>query len=315
MALETHPCSPKKPPSSAPAERVEVSVLLGWRQDMLRLGGEPSSFDWLLDGAGGLNSWQLRSLLIQRTGQVDLRCSRSDIERLWRRHLAEFVPLQYLMGRCWWRNFELAVGPSVLIPRPETEQMIDLALAKMQKAQQLESPDMPSSTVWADLGTGSGCLAMGLAQALPTSEGLAVDISPAALSQAHQNLRQANLLSQVRLIEGHWFEPLRPWWGHIELVVANPPYIPSQEIEDLDPIVRDHEPRLALDGGNDGLSALEQIAKQAPIALAPGGFLVVEHHHNQSEQVLQLLATHGLVDGAGHRDLEGQKRFASARKP
>jgi release factor glutamine methyltransferase len=101
----------------------------------------------------------------------------------------------------------------------------------------------------------------------------------------------------------------------LKLVVSNPPYIPSHQIDQLDPVVRDHEPRLALDGGHDGLSSIRTIAEAAPSALAPGGRLLLEHHHDQSDQVLSLLNEQGLVDCLFHLDLEGNKRFASARQP
>ena len=110
------------------------------------------------------------------------------------------------------------------------------------------------------------------------------------------------------------WEPLRPWWGRLDLVLANPPYIPSSVLAGLDPVVRDHEPPLALDGGADGLTALRAVLAGAPLALAPGGRLLMEHHHDQSHEVVQLLHAAGLSDIRVHRDLEGIARFASARR-
>jgi release factor glutamine methyltransferase len=156
---------------------------------------------------------------------------------------------------------------------------------------------------------------MALAEAWPTSQGLAVDLSEEALSQARINLHNAGVGHRVRLVQGSWLEALQPWWGRLKLVVSNPPYIPSHQIDQLDPVVRDHEPRLALDGGHDGLSSTRTIAEAAPSALAPGGRLLLEHHHDQSDQVLSILDERGLVDCQFHLDLEGNKRFASARQP
>jgi release factor glutamine methyltransferase len=229
------------------------------------------------------------------------------VESLWRRHLRGGDPVQYLVGVCPWRDLELAVAPGVLIPRPETELLVDLALGAWEGG-------LPPSR-WADLGTGSGCLAVALARALPTSQGLAVDLSAEALRQAAANLRRHGLESRVRLRQGDWWQAVEPWWGGLELVVANPPYIPSGLLAGLEPVVRDHEPRLALDGGADGLVAIRPLLAGAPTALAPGGLLVIEHHHDQSEAVLTLLRQAGLEASRPHHDLEGIARFALARRP
>lgn len=292
-------------------------MFLAWRKDLSRLGGELPALDWLLNGAAGISRAHLQTLLLDPNGQVDLRCPRLEVERLWRTHLSESVPLQYLVGRCCWRDFDLAVGPAVLIPRPETECMIDLAVEMLDRQARKAHPARGTSIspLWADLGTGSGCLALGLAQAFPKSQGLAVDISPEALMQAQRNLEEAGLTRRVRLIQGHWFTAVQPWWGQLQLVLANPPYIPSKEVELLDPVVRDYEPRLALDGGVDGLCAMRLLIKDAPKALKSGGVLLIEHHHDQSDQMLKLLGSHGLVDGQSHQDLEGHRRFVSARRP
>jgi release factor glutamine methyltransferase len=119
----------------------------------------------------------------------------------------------------------------------------------------------------------------------------------------------------VRLRQGSWWQPIAPWWGRLQLVVSNPPYIPTALLAELDPVVRDHEPALALDGGADGLAAIRCIAAGAQAALAPGGVLLLEHHHDQSEAALALLAAAGLEDCHAHRDLEGVLRFASGRRP
>jgi release factor glutamine methyltransferase len=288
-------------------ERLTGEELLAWRRDLLRLGGEGQALDWLLDMAAGLSPSAFQTLRLHPHRPIGLQISRDDLERLWREHLVSSAPLQYLVGRCSWRTFEMVVGPAVLIPRPETELLIDLATQLMA----ITGPTL----LWADLGTGSGCLAMALAEAWPTSQGLAVDLSEEALSQARINLHNAGVGHRVRLVQGSWLEALQPWWGRLKLVVSNPPYIPSHQIDQLDPVVRDHEPRLALDGGHDGLSSIRTIAEAAPSALAPGGRLLLEHHHDQSDQVLSLLNEQGLVDCLFHLDLEGNKRFASARQP
>jgi release factor glutamine methyltransferase len=285
--------------------------ILGWRRNLCEWGGDPGALDWLLDAAGGLSPACLRDLFLHPARLVSLRASKRAIEALWRQHLSEAIPLQYLVGHGYWRDFVVEVGPGVLIPRPETETMVDLAVDLWGEAKVW--PD--DGLLWADLGTGSGCLALGLAQAFPGRQGLAVDVSRVALDQARHNLARSGLLSRVRLIEGHWWQALQPWWGRLALVLANPPYIPSAVVDQLDPVVRDHEPRLALDGGADGLACLREIVATAPLALAPGGLLLLEHHHDQSQRVLDGLAHHGLVDRQAHADLEGHQRFVSGRRP
>ncbi len=303
-----------RPPQDEPPWALEAftgTEILRWRRNLREQGGDPEALDWLLDAAGGLTPATLRELVLHPERSVTLRASRQKIEVLWLQHLAEAVPLQYLVGHGYWRDFVVEVGPGVLIPRPETETLVDLAVALWGEAKSIPFDRL----LWADLGTGSGCLALGLAQAFPARQGLAVDVSRVALDQARHNLARAGLQSRVRLLEGHWWQPLQPWWGRLALVVANPPYIPSQVVDQLDPVVRDHEPRLALDGGADGLACLREIVATAHRALAPGGWLLLEHHHDQGQRVLDLLARHGLVDGQSHADLEGHQRFASGRRP
>jgi release factor glutamine methyltransferase len=278
--------------------------LLRWRRSLLQAGGRPTDLDWLLDRAAGVGWSQLQALRLQLNQPVQLQCSLLDLERLWSRHQRFQDPLQYLVGACSWRDLELAVAPGVLIPRAETELLVELAGACSQ-------PGGPA--LWADLGTGSGCLAVALARLWPSSEGIAVDLSAEALPQAAANLEAHGLGDRVALAQGSWWEPLAAQAGRIELAVANPPYIPTAIWRELDPLVREHEPSLALDGGADGLDAIRAIAAGAARALAPGGWLLLEHHHDQSPAVLALLRQAGLVETSSHRDLEGRLRFAVAR--
>jgi len=291
------------------SEQISGDQLLAWRRGLLAEGGRAADLDWLLDLGGGL-SWQaLQALRLHPERAVTLRWRRQRLETLWRRHLHGAEPLQYLVGRCPWRDLELRVAPGVLIPRQETEQLVDLALALLSTQAASASP-----LLWTDLGTGSGCLAIALGQALPGSRGFAVEASPQAERLARLNLAQAGLLGRVSLLAGDWWQPLEPWRGHLNLVVSNPPYIPSATMAELDPVVRDHEPSQALDGGADGLTAIRAIVAGAEGALAPGGLLVLEHHHDQSGFVLELLQRAGLDQVRAHRDLEGVCRFASARR-
>ena len=278
--------------------------LLAWRRRQLRRGGRSVDFDWLLELVGGVDWSTLQRLRIDPRRRVRLTASLAHLAALWSCHLDTAQPLQYLAGVCPWRDLNLAVAPGVLIPRQETELLVELAQARWTKA---------SSPLWADLGTGSACLAVALARLWPDSAGLAVDCSPDALQQAERNLRCHGLHQRVSLLSGSWWEPLRPWWGRLNVVVANPPYIPTAVWAELDRGVREHEPRTALDGGPDGLSAIRVIAAGAAKALASGGWLLLEHHHDQSDAVMRLLHDSGLNTVTAHCDLEGTRRFAVAR--
>ena len=150
---------------------------------------------------------------------------------------------------------------------------------------------------------------------LPGWDGHAVDLSPAALELARINLNALTTSRTWQLHQGSWWDPLDRWWGQFDLVVVNPPYIPSEVVEVLDPLVRDHEPRQALCGGEDGLDCCRAILERAPEALSPGGWLLLEHHHDQSDQVLGLMRSAGLVLSRACSDLSGVKRFAIARRP
>ncbi len=288
-------------------EWMDGEGLLAWRRSMIRLGGRRPDFDWLLDMVGGIPWADLQRLRVNPARNLRLHADRASLEALWRRHLQCAEPLQYLVGLCPWRDLELGVAPGVLIPRQETELLVDLALEGLARSR--------SEPFWADLGTGSGCLALALALALPMSCGVASDLSDEALRQAAANLARHRLQDRVQLCSGPWWQPLEPWWGRLDLVVANPPYIPSALVADLDPVVRDHEPRLALDGGADGLDSIRSIVAGAGRALAPGGMLLLEHHHDQSAAVLTLLDRFGLEKVSAHADLEGVARFAVARRP
>lgn len=308
MVPELHAPIPLRPAASAGEERLTGQELLHWRRQQLALGGAAADFDWLLDLGGGIPWSRLQACRLHPERPIRLDRGREAIASLWRRHLEGAVPLQYLIGHCPWRDLDLLVAPGVLIPRQETELLVDLALAGLPAARR------STPLRWADLGTGSGCLAIALARALPSAQGIAVDCSSEALAIADRNVQRAQVADRVALMRGSWWQPLQPWWGRLDLVVANPPYIPSALVSQLDPVVRDQEPLSALDGGVDGLSSIRSVVAGAPLGLARGGRLLLEHHHDQSEAVLGLLRGAGLIEVRHHPDIEGVRRFASARR-
>ncbi len=280
--------------------------ILLWRRKLLLKGGRFVDLDWLLDIEGGLNWSSLQQIRIDPSRALRMQKSLNYLADVWEEHLENQIPLQYLVRRCPWRDFELEVSPAVLIPRQETELLVDLALEKF---------DCRFTGCWADLGTGSGALGIALARSLPRATGHVVDCSKEALKLAEKNLNMLVPQGKVTLHLGNWWEPLRPWWGSIGLVVANPPYIPASVMAELEPIVRDHEPHIALCGGVDGLFACREIIRDAFAAISRGGWLILEHHHDQSDAVLKLLTQSGFTEVAFKNDLAGIKRFALGQRP
>jgi len=256
--------------------------------------------------------------LIARTTHIDklaLRLEQGDLDRdrlakleqLWQRRITEKIPVQYLVGSVTWRNLELTVTPAVLIPRPETELIIDLIV---------ELVNDPSAVGnWVDLGTGSGAIALGLAQVLPNCLIHAVDWSEDALSIAAINVANNHLVDRIKLDHGQWFEPLSELKLKINGMVSNPPYIPTAEIAHLQPEVAQHEPHLALDGGVDGLEAVQHLIDTAPAYLISGGYWIVELMAGQADIVRSRLKAQGSYNQIQtHFDRAGIERFVSARK-
>jgi len=261
--------------------------------------------DWLLQAITGLDRLSLRLAAMAETTSLNLPLTLAELSRLWQRRLNEHVPVQYLAGTTTWRHFELVVSPAVLIPRPETECLIDLATA-------ISSQDLEQGQ-WADLGTGSGAIALGLASIFPATTIHAVDCSAAALAVAQQNAQNLGLEKRIQFYQGSWLEPLKAFQGQFSGVVANPPYIPTAMIPDLQPEVACHEPQLALDGGVDGLDCLQEIIAIAPDYLQPGGVLLLEMMAGQAGAVSQLLHHQdSYCQIQIHPDLSGVERFASA---
>lgn len=212
-------------------------------------------------------------------------------------------PLAYLVGQVGFYGDLLTVTADVLVPRPETEDLVDWALEVLR--------DRASPKI-ADLGTGSGAIALALAGARPEAEIVAVDVSPAALSVAANNRQQLER-NNVAFICASWYEG----WASdnsLDLIVSNPPYIPAEDPHLVGDGVR-FEPRLALTDESDGLDAYRAIAAGALARLKPGGWLLVEHGHDQAAAVAALCMQAGLVNVSGRRDLSGNPRMTGGQKP
>ena len=264
-----------------PAEEVEILLKerLGWGPLERLLGRAPA-------GAGELLE---------------------EVEALWQQRVEKRVPLQYLLGKVEWAGLSLRVTPAVLIPRPETELLVE------QASLWLQANPLPPASCLADLGTGSGAIAIALAQRHPQLQLLAVDSSPQALAVAADNVAAYHLQERVQLLLGSWFVPLDPWRGRLRGLVSNPPYIPTGELASLMPEVRLHEPQQALDGGEDGLAHLRLLIQAAPDYLAPNSFWAVEVMRGQAPWVAEQLRERDCYRQIQvHRDLAGIERVVSA---
>lgn len=289
------------------SSRELVCWLQQQQQQANACGVAAQELDWLLAEVAGIDRLRLRLLSPQVDQPVEVAVSLERLTQLWQDRLQANVPVQYLAGSTPWREFQIQVGPGVLIPRPETELIIDLA------AQAAADHHPLQQGYWADLGTGSGAIALGLATQFPMAQIEAVDCSAAALVQAQANAEQAGLAEHIRFHQGQWLEPLTNLKGQFSGIVSNPPYIPTVEVETLQPEVRLHEPRLALDGGSDGLDCLRQIIAAAPAYLRPGGILLLEMMVGQGEAVRDLLTeAQAFCQIAIINDLGGRDRFAQA---
>ena len=271
----------------------------------------PAEVDWLLQEVASLDKLALRLESFKDRPQIQLTLSLSKLATLWQQRIDGRTPIQYLTGIAPWRHFLLAVSPAVLIPRPETESLIDLAVAAVQNTgvSQLQQGH------WADLGTGSGAIALGLAEAFPAANIHAVDCSSAALAIAQQNAQQLGFADQIQFYEGSWWEPLSALKGQLSGMVANPPYIPSSMVPQLQPEVAWHEPHLALDGGSEGLDYIRHLVNTSPDYLRPGGIWLIEMMAGQAPAVAELLHRQGSYCQIQiHADLAGIERFALAYK-
>ncbi|MFB8787436.1 MAG: peptide chain release factor N(5)-glutamine methyltransferase [Potamolinea sp.] len=288
-------------------------ALWQWRQNA-RLAAKDAGIpaaevDWLLLQVAGLDSLTLRLESFKGRSQIELQQPLDVLSQLWQRRLYERLPVQYLAEVTPWRHFSLKVSPAVLIPRPETEYLIDLAQAAANNSQ---TPQLIAGN-WADLGTGSGAIALGLADTFPNATIHAVDYSSAALAIAQQNAQQLGFSNKIHFYQGSWWEPLDALKGQFSGMVSNPPYIPSDELPQLQQEVKNHEPILALDGGIDGLDCIRQLIQTSAYYLCPGGVWLIEMMAGQAETVAELLDQQGSYYKIQiFSDLAGIDRFALA---
>jgi len=213
-------------------------------------------------------------------------------------------PIQYITGEQEFYGLALHVTPAVLIPRPETEHLVEAVLAELDSQKTLRV---------LDVGTGSCAIAIALAHHLPHAQIVATDISGATLKVAAENAVQHDVAGRIRFAESDLLQELPPSEALFDAIVSNPPYVPSAERDDMHPQVREHEPATALFAGADGLDIYRRLIPQARVALKPGGLLALEIGHGQRDAVASLLAGWEAVRFVD--DLKSIPRVALARRP
>jgi release factor glutamine methyltransferase len=229
---------------------------------------------------------------------------RSQFRELVRRRV-EGTPVAYLVGRKEFYKLSFEVNPAVLIPRPATESLVVRALELINP---LSGPRV------LDVGTGSGCIAISIVKQHPGATSVAVDVSGEALSVARRNAERHGVAGRIKFFTGDMYVGLTED-ATFDLIVSNPPYIPSAMIPKLMPGVRDHEPKLALDGGPDGLAIFDRLIAGAANRLTPGGWILVEIGFDQEPEALRRLAVvPGLISGPTFRDADGHPRVVVARR-
>ena len=211
-------------------------------------------------------------------------------------------PLQYIRGTQEFYGLEFEVTPDVLIPRPETEMIVERAIGFLNG---LGEPR------FLDIGTGTGCITISILKNLPNAAGVAVDISKDALAVAARNAERNGVAERLELIESDLFSNVPA--EKFDLIVSNPPYVPGNELAHLQPEVRDHEPHIALSDGRDGVSIIERIILDARHFLPVGGVLLMEMGFGQSERVLEFAIENGWIYAEVELDLQGIPRMLFAK--
>ena len=284
---------------------VSLEEFLIWKKKQLSKGGDQQSFAVLLDCIAGISISDQNLITINPNGNLYLKKNLEFLESVWDDHLLKSCPIQYLCGITFWRDLKLKVTNKVLIPRPETELIVDIVFNIFRKKSE--------KLLFAELGTGSGAISIALALAYPFSEGVATDIDHDALEIANKNFTNSSKQSNLKFYCGNWWSPLESFKGKLDLAISNPPYIPKDTYEKLPKEVKNFEPKVALLGGEDGLKHIREIIQKAPLYLKKNGWLILENHFDQSEKVKQLLIENKFTSIEIVKDLSGIGRFTIGR--
>ena len=284
---------------------ISVKEFLLWKKKQLSKGGDNQSFVFLIECIGGISKGDLNFLSLNPENKLYLKKNLDHLESIWHDHLLNSSPIQYLCGITFWRDLKLTVTNKVLIPRPETELIVDIVFNIFGKKS--------NKFLFAELGTGSGAISIALALAYPLSHGMATDIDQNALEVAIRNYRNSSKQSNLKFFCGNWWSPLESFKGKLDLAISNPPYIPRDTYEKLPKEVKNFEPKIALLGGEDGLKHIKEIIEKAPLFLKEKGWLILENHFDQSEKVKQLLIKNQFTSIEIVKDLSGIGRFTIGR--
>jgi release factor glutamine methyltransferase len=295
-------------PTPPPAANLSWTIrrILQWAEGYLKDRGiesPRSAAELLLAHALGTDRLHLYMHHDKPLEKTELAVFKEFIRRRIRRE-----PVAYIVGRKGFWSLDLNVTPAVLIPRPETECLVEAALAFLAG----RAP-VPAARIL-DLGTGSGAIVLALASDLPLPHFFASDVSSEAVAVARRNAAAAGLSDRVRYFVGDWLSAVRPD-AVFDLIVSNPPYVPRKELWGLQPEIVGYEPRLALDGDEDGLRSYRAIIPAAHFHLKPGGALMLEIGSGQREAVRRLAGQAGAYDAYRcHRDYGGHDRVVTMQK-
>ena len=284
---------------------VSLKDFFDWKKKQLSKGGDLQSFRFLIDSLGGLKTSDLNLLKMNHEASIYLEKNLEFLESVWENHLSNSTPIQYLCGISFWRDLKLKITDKVLIPRPETELIVDLVFKIFGKKSQ--------KLFFAELGTGSGAISIALALAYPSWEGVATDIDKDVLEIANKNFLNSCKQTNLKFYCGYWWKPLSSFKGKLDLAISNPPYIPRVTYEKLPKEVKNFEPKIALLGGEDGLKHIREIIQKAPLYLKEKGWLILENHFDQGRIVKQLFIENKFKSVEIVNDFSGVGRFTIGR--
>ena len=276
-----------------------------WEKKQLLKGGNKESLSLILEFVGGVTNNEINLIKLRSEDNLYLKKNLLFLEAIWEKHLSMSIPVQHLCGYTYWRDLKLNVSDKVLIPRPETELIIDIILEIFKNNEK--------ELFFAELGTGSGAISIALALANPSWKGIATDINKDVIEIAAKNFQNFTNQTNLKFCCGHWWDPFKNRERKLDLVISNPPYIPEDIYKKLPKEVKNFEPKIALLGGEDGLFHIREIIHNAPKYLSKNGWLVIENHFDQGERVRQLFLESKFSSVEVLKDYCGVGRFTIGR--
>ncbi len=284
---------------------ISARDFLLWKRKQILKGGDKNSLNFLIETLGGLSNKELNLIKIKSERNLNLKLNLDSLEYFWDKHLNTSIPIQYLSGISFWRDLTLEVSNRVLIPRPETELIVEIISGIFKNKEE--------KITFVDLGTGSGAISIALALENPNWNGISTDIDKNAIEIATRNFANNSNQSNLKFYHGNWWTPLENFKGKIDLAVSNPPYIPRDTYEVLPIEVKNFEPKNALYGGKEGLDHIIEIVQHAPLYLKDKGWLLIENHFDHGDRVKQLFLENRFTSVKVLKDFSGIGRFTIGR--